>query len=390
MLHLDVLSSFALCGAGALVGAAMLRPSLTPDSRDAEALRICRAAYAALGLGLVLPVAQDLPLPLWSQAVMVLGTLAGVITIGWALAALSGMRAPLAALWPTLTAVLCLVLGAWPEGTRGMSGACALGLAAASSVLCGLGWRLLLRPRDVHERVIGMTMVLMLLSSLLRASYLFTWNGPWESHLLHVPPALVTPYALLYGVLPVVFATLLHNVIHARLLARLHQRAMTDHLTGLLSRHALAEGAAALVERARATSGRLAVLMVDLDHFKQINDRHGHTGGDAVLREASRLLQSLLRTDALLARYGGEEFVVLVPVTDVALARRVAERLRAGIESYEWSEVLPGLDALTVSVGVTLLSPDEALESALERADEALYRAKNGGRNQVQMGLAAA
>jgi diguanylate cyclase (GGDEF)-like protein len=390
MLHLDVLSSFAICGAGALVGAAMLRPSLTPDPRDAEALRICRAAYAALGLGLVQLLAQDLPLSLWGQALMVLGTLAGVVTIGWALAALSGAPAPLAALWPTLGALPCLVLAAWPEGTLGMNVVCAVGLAAASAILCGLGRRLVRRPRDVHERLIGMTMVLMLLSSVLRVSYLLTWNGPWESHLLHVPPGLVTPFALLYGVLPVVFATLLHNVIHARLLARLHQRAMTDHLTGSLSRHALAEGAAGLVERTRAASQALAVLMVDLDHFKQINDRHGHAGGDAVLRQASHLLRALLRTDALLARYGGEEFVVLVPVADVALARRVAERLRAGIEGYEWTEVLPGLDTLTVSVGVTLLAPEEALEAALARADEALYRAKNGGRNQVQMGLAAA
>jgi diguanylate cyclase (GGDEF)-like protein len=390
MLHLDVFSSFAICGSGALVGAAMLRPSLTPDPRDAEALRICRAAYVALGLGLVQPVAQDLPLPLWSQAALALGALSGVLAIGWALAALSGARVRLSTLWPMLGVMLCLVLGAWPAGTRGMTIVCGIGLAAVSSVLCGLGRRLLLRPRDVHERLIGMVMVLMLLSSLLRASYLLTWQGPWESHLLHVPPGLLTPFAVLYGVLPVVFATLLHNVIHARLLARLHQRAMTDHLTGSLSRHALAEGAASLVERTRAASGQLAVLMVDLDRFKQINDRHGHAAGDAVLRQASRLLQALVRTDALVARYGGEEFVALVPVADVALARRVAERLRTGIEGFEWSEVLPGLDALTVSVGVTLLASDEALEAALARADEALYRAKNGGRNQVQMGLAAA
>ncbi|MGZ5205623.1 MAG: GGDEF domain-containing protein, partial [Caldimonas sp.] len=195
---------------------------------------------------------------------------------------------------------------------------------------------------------------------------------------------------LLYGVLPVVFAMLLHNVINARLLARLHQRAMTDHLTGSLSRHALADGASTLIAHARQADGGLAVIMVDFDHFKQINDRHGHAGGDSVLRHAVQVLQAQLRGEALLARYGGEEFVVLAPVPDLPVARRVAERMRQALEETAWSDVVPGLIKVTASLGVTLLARDESLEHALARADEALYRAKNGGRNQVQVGLAAA
>jgi diguanylate cyclase len=205
-----------------------------------------------------------------------------------------------------------------------------------------------------------------------------------------VPPLMITPFTLLYGVLPVVFATLLQNVINARLLARMHQRAMTDHLTGSLSRHALAEGAAALVAQARAGEGRLAVIMVDLDHFKQINDRHGHAGGDAVLRQVAQVLGTQLRGETLLARYGGEEFVALVQVADLPVARRVAERMRLGLEETMWLDVLPGLGRVTASFGVSLLATDESLEQALARADEALYRAKHAGRNQVQMALAAA
>ncbi len=117
----------------------------------------------------------------------------------------------------------------------------------------------------------------------------------------------------MYGVLPVVFAALLHNVINARLQAQLLQRAMTDPLTGALSRHALADGALGLIAGVRGGGGALAVIMVDLDHFKQINDLHGHAGGDAVLRHAARSLQAQLRLQALLVRYGGEEFVALVP-----------------------------------------------------------------------------
>ncbi|HEY8710562.1 MAG TPA: GGDEF domain-containing protein [Burkholderiaceae bacterium] len=390
MLQLDVLSSFAICGAGALVGAAMLRPSLTHDAAGAEALRICRSGYAVIGIGLVQPVALEAPLPLWSQATMAFGAIGGVVMIGWALATLAGDRPSRTAMWLTLASVFAVVLAALPAGTRGMTVVCTLGMAAGSSLTAWLGRRLLWRPHDMHERLIGVTVVLMVVSSMLRVSYLLTWSGPYESHLLYVPPMMVTPFALTYGVLPIVFAALLYNVINARLLARLHQRAMTDHLTGSLSRHALADGASTLIARVRQGGGRLAVIMVDLDHFKQINDQHGHAGGDAVLRHAAQVLQTQLRAEALLARYGGEEFVALAPVPDLPLARRVAERMRRGLEETNWSDVLPGLVKVTASVGVTLLASDESLEHALARADEALYRAKTGGRNQVQVGLAAA
>ena len=390
MLQLDVLSSFAICGAGALLGAAMLRPSLTHDAAGAEALRICRSGYAVIGFGLLQPMALEIPLPLLSQAAMVFGSVGGVIMIGWSLEALAGERIASTAMWLTLAAVFAIVLAALPAGTQGMNVVCALGLAAASSLTAWLGRRLLRRPRDMHERLIGATIGLMVLSSALRVSYLLTWSGPYESHLMYLPPMMVTPFTLLYGVLPVVFAMLLHNVINARLLARLHQRAMTDHLTGSLSRHALVDGASSLIAHARQGDGELAVIMVDFDHFKQINDQHGHAGGDSVLRHAVQVLQAQLRGEALLARYGGEEFVVLAPVSDLPVARRVAERMRQVLEETSWPAVVPGLIKVTASLGVTLLARDESLEHALRRADEALYRAKNGGRNQVQVGLAAA
>jgi len=390
MLQLDVLSSFAICGAGALLGAAMLRPSLTHDAAGAEALRICRSGYAVIGFGLLQPMALEIPLPLLSQAAMVFGSVGGVIMIGWSLAALAGERIASTAMWLTLASVFAIVLATLPAGTQGMNVVCALGLAAASALTAWLGRRVLRRPRDMHERLIGATIGLMVLSSALRVSYLLTWSGPYESHLMYLPPMMVTPFTLLYGVLPVVFAMLLHNVINARLLARLHQRAMTDHLTGSLSRHALVDGASSLIAHARQGDGELAVIMVDFDHFKQINDQHGHAGGDSVLRHAVQVLQAQLRGEALLARYGGEEFVVLAPVSDLPVARRVAERMRQVVEETSWPAVVPGLIKVTASLGVTLLARDESLEHALRRADEALYRAKNGGRNQVQVGLAAA
>jgi diguanylate cyclase (GGDEF)-like protein len=391
MQPIDVLSSFAICGAGALVGAAMLRPSLADDAVAAAALRSCRHAYAAIGAGLLLPVFLDAPVPLWSQALTTLGVVSGVVMLCWALAALAGTHAARASMWLLQGAVAVATIAALPLGTRGMTLVCTLGLAGAASLAAWMGRGMWLRPRDLHERLLGVAVWVMMSSSWLRASYLLSWDGPYLGHLLHVPAAMVTPFTLMYGVLPVVFAMLVLNVINARLHARLHQRAMTDHLTGTLSRHALADNAGTLIGQVRQQdSATLAVLMIDLDNFKQINDRHGHAGGDAVLRHVAQRLRAQLRGDALLARYGGEEFVALAPVADLPVARRLAERLRQAVQGTDWCDVLPDLGGVTASLGVTLMDGDETLEAALARADEALYRAKNAGRNQVQTALAAA
>ena len=390
MLQLDVLSAYAICGASALAGGVLLQPSLTHDAAGSEALRIVRAAFLVLGVGLLQTVLQPGTLPLWSQAVATFGAVAGLALMGWALAALAGERTARPAMWLMSTAVLAGVLAAVPAGSRGLTWVCTLGLAAASALIGWKSRRILLRPHNAHEKLLGVTVVVMGAASALRASYLWTWDGPFEPHLMHLPPVMMTPFALTYCVLPAGFAMLFNNVINARLQERLHLRAMTDHLTGALSRHALADGALTLIAKDREGHGRLAVVMVDLDHFKHVNDRHGHAAGDAVLRHAAQGLMSQLRADALLARYGGEEFVALVPVSDLPSARKAAERMRLGLEETVWSDVVPGLKRVTASVGVTLLAPEESLERALARADEALYRAKHGGRNQVQVGMAAA
>lgn len=386
----DVLSAFAICGAASLVSAGLLRPSMACDAIDADALRLCRAAFALIGAGLVQVVALPAPHPLWSQAAMAVGSVAGVTMIGWALAALGGERRSPSAMWLAVAVAVAAMMAALPLGTPGLNGYCAFGLALSSTLATWLGHRVVLRPHDTHERLLGATMLLMLVSSWLRASYLVTWNGPFEPHLLYMPPIAAAPFALMYGVLPIVFTMLLVNVIGARLTSRLHARAMTDHLTGALSRHALVEGAGQLIERLQQVNSRLAVVMVDLDHFKQINDHHGHSCGDTVLRHAAELLQTQLRADALLARFGGEEFVALVPVQSLPVARRVAERMRQALEQADWSDTVAGLAKVTASLGVAVLEPGEPLERALKRADDALYRAKHNGRNQVQMGLIAA
>lgn len=169
--------------------------------------------------------------------------------------------------------------------------------------------------------------------------------------------------------------------------------AVTDPLTGLPNRRSAQVRLAQIAERA-AWSGRpFAVMVLDLDRFKQVNDGWGHGAGDAVLVEVARRLAATLRAEDLVARLGGEEFLVVMPDTTEADAGRAAERLRRAIEAEPFP--LPGGDGalrLTVSIGVALATtPAEAsVEALVGIADRALYSAKADGRNQVTFGRTAA
>ena len=173
-----------------------------------------------------------------------------------------------------------------------------------------------------------------------------------------------------------------------RLLAALHGQANTDPRTGLANSRAF-DLAVEQTLAARAGHESASVLMLDIDHFKAFNDRHGHPAGDAVLQRTAHLVTMNVRSDAMVTRYGGEEFAVLLPVAGLDEARRAAERLRKAIAS-DVIEVGGARIVVTISVGLALLTHDEALDSALTRAVKALYRAKNGGRNRVDIALAAA
>jgi diguanylate cyclase (GGDEF)-like protein len=168
-----------------------------------------------------------------------------------------------------------------------------------------------------------------------------------------------------------------------RLLTALHSQASTDGRTGLANSRTFDEA----VERAltaRAADETIAVLMLDLDHFKDFNDRYGHPGGDEALRTFATVLRSCMRDGDLAARYGGEEFAVLLTGIDADGANAVAERIRVRTESTIIS-LSPGMTArITVSIGVAL-APSQGIErvTLLRVADESLYRAKEAGRNQV-------
>ncbi len=188
--------------------------------------------------------------------------------------------------------------------------------------------------------------------------------------------------------LAMVATVCLENALNQERL-RLHGR--TDPLTGLYNRRYLEARLAEEVARARRHPMPLACMFLDVDHFKAVNDRHGHAAGDAVLRCLAERMTELLRASDVAVRYGGEEFALLLPQTAVAEAAVLAERLRAHLAARPVE--VAGVDVpveVTVSIGVAELAADEDGTGLLDGADRALYRAKAGGRNRVEGRDAAA
>lgn len=169
---------------------------------------------------------------------------------------------------------------------------------------------------------------------------------------------------------------------HVRLRVRELERASaTDHLTGAWNRSHFDTVVAIEVERSRQTAAPLTLVLLDIDHFKDINDTFGHATGDEVLRSLVRLLRAHMRASDVLFRWGGEEFVVLAASAGHRKAAILAENLRAAVESFSFSVGR----TVTVSAGVAEWLPGEALDAWFERLDSSLYRAKNTGRNRVEV-----
>jgi len=167
--------------------------------------------------------------------------------------------------------------------------------------------------------------------------------------------------------------------------SRMAKLATTDCLTGLPNRHAFleqADGARLLAQRQRTGLG---LLMIDIDHFKQINDRWGHASGDEALVVFARTARHLLREHETIGRLGGEEFALLLPGADLDAAVQAAERLRRAIREATIITSGPTY-RMTVSIGVVVLDPHEDLGGAMARADHALYAAKRAGRDRVEIG----
>lgn len=167
------------------------------------------------------------------------------------------------------------------------------------------------------------------------------------------------------------------------LLSHAEVLAATDSLTGLYNRRQFFTLGAYELPRALSLNQQLSILAIDIDHFKQINDTHGHSIGDEILRSAAHIFQSNLRQQDILARLGGDEFVVLLPDTDVGEAALIADRIRFSIQKLSVRAMQLPLH-VTVSIGVASLTEEVVdLDALLFRSDKALYAAKGGGRDRV-------
>lgn len=168
-------------------------------------------------------------------------------------------------------------------------------------------------------------------------------------------------------------------------LEQVRAQAKIDPLTGLTNRFGFEDGIAALRASPGANARAHALLIADIDKFKNVNDRYGHLFGDKILKVVAKAIAAIAGADDIVARFGGEEFIVVLNGEDLDGAAAAAEKLRAGLEAGRIfnPKTNEEIERITVSIGVTEFDPGEPVEAAIERADTALYEAKNNGRNQI-------
>lgn len=386
MIQPDLFTSFVIGGAASLLGLGVMASVQVEQARIQYALTLYRWGFfftAALLLGGLAPLER-------ARLVFQAGfgfVAAGGVLIGWASRQMQGRRTPPWLGWAlTALAALVLWLGAWMLPDSGY----VLLLASVFTIISGLvfldqAW-VIVRGANVSANewfflvLVGgyaLNWVILLVHAL-------TVPGPYAVHWVHGPSWWLPVTAVAYGLLPLCVATVVFSIINERLAVQLRTRALSDELTGALSRRGLRELGERMLVAPRRQYKQIAVLLLDVDHFKKINDTYGHLVGDDVLRHLVSVMQDKLRDDALLARYGGEEFVVLLPIRHPHEAQVVAERLRQAVESSQ-TQSTAGLIKITISVGVAFHRPDETLEQTLGVADLLLYEAKQNGRNRVTL-----
>jgi len=281
---------------------------------------------------------------------------------------------------PTLLWLLLVPLPAINESTTARTALASLGLAFAALLIARELWRG--RAEQPLARIV-LTLVCLLqaLASLTRAAAALGYGlpdnfldaGGWWAVSLFQPVVLLILLAM-FGVMAVM----------ERQRSRFRRQAALDPLTGVLNRGGFEERARSVLDRAGREGRAIALVLFDLDRFKQINDRYGHAAGDRILVAFCRLAEGLLRRDDIFGRLGGEEFAVLLPDVGEAEALALAERIRAafdGLGILHEERVV----ATTLSAGVAVAGGEAAeLERLSARADRALYRAKAAGRNRVE------
>jgi len=350
------------------------------------ALRVWARGCWALLLGLIFLALRPL-LPFWLSLLMGNGLLLlGLLFYNQALSLHLRQRGlpPWAwALLPLFWLWLGYTLAAdWAAAPRvvGVSLALALPLLPAVWLLRRHGWQ-----AEASLRAVGLTLGLAAAALLLRSLHAWLRPADYQELLQASPGQGLTFLVGFVGLLGAGFGFVL--ACFERVARRMEELATLDGLTGCLNRCTTDTLLAHSLERGRREGLPVAFALLDLDHFKQINDRLGHRAGDAALRAFAQEVRSRLRASDVLGRVGGEEFGIILPATDAAGAARLIDEVRGAVAALRLGEAEGPCFGLTVSAGVAVALPDGALtaDRLYACADTALYLAKGAGRNCVQL-----
>jgi diguanylate cyclase (GGDEF)-like protein len=340
-------------------------------------------AMLAQGAGLLLVVAFGHGAPGWLA--LPLGNALLVASQAWVVHALvrfgGTSRAPL---WVFALVPVTWAAGLWltvvqPDPAL-RTAVTTFGYDVGLVLALGLVWRLSRREAGIGLRLLGAVMLVGLVVISVRALLQFT--GRVDVHPF-APTLLQMGFPLYALAICVLGGFAFQLMCYERFTRQLLEQASTDPLTDVFNRRALFRIAQAAIADARREGRRIGVLLIDVDHFKRVNDRHGHEAGDEVLRVLVRRMQGELRAADVLGRVGGEEFVVLLRFADPATLAEIGERLLQGVRRRP-IEVGDFALPATISIGATLLAAgDLGLRDLLRRADAAVYAAKAAGRDRL-------
>jgi diguanylate cyclase (GGDEF)-like protein len=369
---------------GVFCGMWLLGSRVFGDARRAALHWSAFAGFSTLSYGAAI-VAQHQPVPMAAEYLRALANLSGVAAM---LALHRGVRLFIGTRLPTVAHALAFVI-VLVVSWLGLTNA-ALRVSVIAAVLAvialALAADLYRYGRDVvrqrHASLLAVPLVVAAAGFSLRAvRALFRAQSVTPEMITDSTANLVS--ALTFMVIALTFHATLMGLVFGRIVLDLRYRSRHDGLTGLLNRPALEEALLAQMQRSRRTGEPFTVLMLDLDHFKTINDRHGHAAGDRVLKHTAAALKAELREVDAVGRFGGEEFLVLMPGATVETAMPVAERLRRALVTGA-----PRVEGATLlcpaSIGIAQWrEPAEEPSRLLRRADSALYSAKVRGRDRV-------